>query len=305
MRRLVIPIVIVLGVFAWLIVRGGHAGEDVYSGTIEGRDVGVGSRVGGRIVEVAVAEGDSVHAGDVVVRFESDFLIAQVHEQQSRVAQAKASYDRVVSGPRREEIERARVDWEYAEKERKRQEAMLEKNVTTDQVYAAAVAAAEKAYQSYEELRRGSRSEDERQAAGALSEAEAALAFLKAQLDETVVRSPGPGIVQTFDLRVGDLVPAYQPVASILEAGDLWVHVYVPETELGKIHVGQTARLSIDTFPQRPFEAHVIAVRDQAEYTPRNVQTPEQRQDRVFAVKLSVGSSPEIKPGMTATVRFE
>ncbi len=305
MRRLVIPIVIVLGVFAWLIVRGGHAGPDVYSGTIEGRDVGVGSRVGGRIVEVAVAEGDSVHPGDVVVRFDADFLTAQVHEAESRVAQTKASYDRVVSGPRREEIERARVDWDYAEKERKRQESMLEKNVTTDQVYAAAAAAAEKAYQTYEELRRGSRSEDERQAAAVLSEAEAALALLKAQLDETVVRSPAAGIVQTFDLRVGDLVPAYQPVASILEAGDLWVHVYVPETVLGKIRVGQTAQLSIDTFPKRPFEARVIAVRDQAEYTPRNVQTPEQREDRVFAVKLSVGSSPEIKPGMTATVRFE
>ncbi len=304
MRRIIIPLVIVAAVFAWLVLRSGHATDTAYTGTIEGRDVAVGSLVGGRVESIHTSEGQAIHRADTVLVFETRLLDAQLLQQEARVAQAKAAYDRALAGPGAEEIERARIEWERAEKERRRRAALVEGQLVSDEAYDAAVAVAEQAQQTYEELQRGTRSEDKRQAQAALEEARRALEYLQRQREESVVRSPGEGVVQTFDLRPGDIVAPDAPVATILPDGERWVRVYVPENEIGAIHIGQAAALTVDTFPDRPFSAHVIAVRDRAEYTPRNVQTADQRKDRVFAVKLAVDPAPELKPGMTATVRF-
>jgi HlyD family secretion protein len=182
---------------------------------------------------------------------------------------------------------------------------LRDQSLLAEEAYDVAAANAEQALQAYEELRRGSRSEDEREAAAVLAQAEEGRAYLQDQRRESVVRSPAAGVIQTFDLRPGDLVAANQPVASILPVGNLWVRVYVPENEIGSVRIGQGAALSVDSFPERHFDAQVVAVRDRAEYTPRNVQTADQRRDRVFAVKLVVSQAPELKPGTTATVRFQ
>lgn len=305
MRRLIIPVLLVAGVFVWLVLRGGGSQDLVYSGTIEARDARVGSLVGGRVLEVLVEEGDSVAAGQLLVRLDGDLIASQVKEQEARVAQARAALDRVVSGPRREQIERARIEWDRAEKERKRQESLLAQALTSDEAYDAAAAAANSAFQAYDELRAGSRSEDERQARAVFDEAQSRLAYLHRQLAETEVRSPSRGLVQTLDLRPGDIVLPNQGVVAILEPAELWVRVFVPETRLGLVHVGQQVSFFIDTFPDRTFAAHVASVSARAEYTPRNVQTVEQRDDQVFAVKLDVLPAPELKAGMTATVRFD
>lgn len=306
MRRLIIPLILVVGVFAWLMIRGGNGPQgEFYSGTIEARDARVGSLVGGRVREVLVEEGDSVRTGDTIVRLESYLLEPQVREQQARVAQARAALDRVVTGPRREQVERARIEWERAEKERARQEQLLREAVTSDAAYDAAAAAAKSAFQAYEELRRGSRSEDEAQARATLEEAEGRLSVLRRQLEETEVRAPVTGLVQTIDLLPGDLVAAGQPLAVIIERDNLWVRVFVPETRLGRVRVGEPFDVYIDTFPDRPFKAHVASVSARGEYTPRNVQTADQREDLVFAVRLDLEPSPELKAGMTATVRVK
>jgi multidrug resistance efflux pump len=107
-----------------------------------------------------------------------------------------------------------------------------------------------------------------------------------------------------MDLRPGDLVGANQPVAKMLEPSQLWVRVYVPEPELGRVRVGQPAVLTVDTFPKREFPAKVVEIRTQSEYTPRNVQTLDQRMDQVFGVRVAVDPAPELKPGMAADVRL-
>jgi multidrug resistance efflux pump len=306
MRRLLIPLVVIVGIFAWLVFRGHrNASDHVYSGTIEARDASVGSLTGGRVSEVLVEEGDSVRAGQTLVRFDHYLLDPQIKEQQSRVEQMRANLERVMTGPRREQVERARIVWEHAEKERIRQDTLLKQGVTAQSTFDAATAEAQSAFQQYEELRRGSRSEDEQQARAQLEAEEGRLAILQRQLDEAEVRAPAGGIVQTMDLRPGDMIPANQPVAVLLESDELWVRVFVPETRLGHVKVGQAVDVSIDTFPKRAFKSHVSSVSDRAEYTPRNVQTPEQRQDQVFAVRLRLEPAPELKAGMTAIVHFE
>ena len=111
-------------------------------------------------------------------------------------------------------------------------------------------------------------------------------------------------VLEAIDLRPGDLVAANQPVARILEPSQIWVRVYVPEPRLGRVKIGQRAAVTVDSYPHRDFPGTVVEIRTQAEYTPRNIQTLDQRMDTVFGVKVAIEPTPELKPGMAATVRL-
>jgi membrane fusion protein YbhG len=276
----------------------------VLSGAIEARDVEVGSLLGGRVAAVHVEEGAAVVAGQPLVTFETDLVDAQVREQEAAVAQAAANLARVLKGPRSEERARAKVEMDNAERERRRLDDLAKQGVVARQAYDDAATRAEVTRKTYEELEHGSRAEDVAAARSALDREEQKLRYIRRQREETVVKAPASGVVQSLDLRPGDLVPANRPVASILEPSQVWVRVYVPEPRLGLVRVGQRAAITVDTFRDREFPGRVVEIRDRAEYTPRNVQTVDQRSDQVFGVKVAVDSAPELKPGMAAMVRL-
>jgi HlyD family secretion protein len=305
-RKAVVPVVLLLavgGAAAWYyFLRPQETEELTLSGSIEARTVEVGSLVGGRVARVFVEEGDTVQAGQPLVAFEPDLRDLEIAEQRARIAEAGAALARTEAGPRDEETRRARIDWESAETDRKRFQALFESGVIPRREYETAQVRAAKALETLREAERGGRREDVEAARAALAREEQRLAFLERQREEMLVTAPATGIVEVLDLRPGDLVAANQPVASILEPGQLWVRVYVPETELARVRIGQEARVFVDTYPDRPFRGRVVEVRDQGEYTPRNLQTLEQRSDQVFGVKVRIEPSPDLKAGMAALV---
>jgi multidrug resistance efflux pump len=306
MKRAVIVLFVLaaLGVGAWLVFGRRPAGPPRYAGTVEARDAQVGSLVGGRVARVLVDEGAPVRRGEILVVLESDLLDRQIEQQQGNVAAQKANLAKMERGPRNEEILRARADWSRAERNRRRSEALLRSGLVSPQQHDADAAQATMLEQTYRELERGNRPEDVAQARAQLASEEGRLAFLLRQKEELTVRAPADGVVETIDLRPGDLVAANQGIVTILEPSEVWVRVYVPEPELGRVHVGDRARVFVDTFPGRPFPGRVVEIRQQAEYTPRNVQTLDQRADQVFGVKIAIDPSPDLKAGMAATVRI-
>ena len=177
-----------------------------FSGSIEARDVEVGSLVGGRVASVLVEEGAAVKAGQPIVTLETDLGALQIREQRAVVEQARANLARVKAGPRREEIVRARAQADNAERERRRLEVLLDQGLIPRQQYDDAATAAKTAAETWRELARGSRVEDVQAAQAALDEAEQRLAFLLRQSQETVVKSPADGVVEALDLRPGDIV---------------------------------------------------------------------------------------------------
>jgi multidrug resistance efflux pump len=217
---------------------------------------------------------------------------------------ARANLAKMRAGPRSEEIVRARVEAENADRERRRLKALADAGIIGRQQYEDAATRARTAQETYRELARGNRPEDIRAAQAALEREEQRLAFLLRQAEETVVEAPADGIVETLDLRPGDLVAANQPVARILEPGQLWVRVWVPEPLLGRVRLGQKAAITVDTYPRREFSGKVVEIRQQGEYTPRNIQTLKQRMDLVFGVKVAIDPTPELKPGMAAQARM-
>jgi multidrug resistance efflux pump len=140
----------------------------------------------------------------------------------------------------------------------------------------------------------------------AVAQAEANLALLDTQISKLTVFSPMDGVVLTRNVEVGEFV---QPGATTFVLGqlnDLTITVYIPENRYGEISLGQQATVTVDSFPGATFNAEVIYISDQAEFTPRNVQTVEGRSSTVFAIKLKVTDSEnKLKIGMPADVVFK
>jgi multidrug resistance efflux pump len=270
------------------------------AGTIEARDTQVGSLVGGRVTRVHVQEGESVAAGQPLVSLEPDLLELQLQEQQGRVAEARARLALVREGPRAEELARVRVEWQVAENDRRRAEDLYQQGIVARQQYEAVESIAAARREALREREEGSRPAEIEAAFAAVQREEGRLSYLMRQREETVVKAPAAGLVQSIDLRPGDLVAPNQPVATLLEPTQLWVRVYVPETRLSQVRRGETVQVFVDGYPGRAFAGTVAEISPRAEYNPRNIQTLDQRSDQVFGVKVIPAPAPELKPGMAA-----
>lgn len=317
------------------------------SGTLEARNINVGSKVGGRVSEVLVYEGDHVQPGQALVRFEEYELQADLIQARGRYEQAKAALEKMQRGARPEEIEQARADeasrsnqvsqskadveraratYINAELAYRRMKELAESGVASRSQYddaeaqfnaaKAALQAAEHAVDAAQgqaasakaiELKtvRGNRVEDIAMARADVVAAEGALKMAETRYAEREVKAPAAAYVEVMDIRPGDLLQPNAPIAKLLEADQLYVIVYVPQDQIGHIKVGQKAEIRVDAFPNRPFNAVVEQIRQQAEFLPRNVQTKEEREHQVFGVRLRVENPQgQLRAGVNADVRF-
>ena len=136
-----------------------------------------------------------------------------------------------------------------------------------------------------------------------MAELQARVAELEVNLREQTIFAPERAVVEVLAVRPGDLVPPNTPVVRVLRAEDLWVKVYVPETELGKVRLNQEDEVRIDSYPDKVFRGVVIQVASISEFTPRNVQSVDERRHQVFGVKVRVPNPQGVfKAGMAAEV---
>lgn len=171
------------------------------------------------------------------------------------------------------------------------------------------VAAAKAKFAEAEAVRvrveRGYRSEEIAAALAQLNRAKASLRDAETRYREREVIAPSNATVEVLDVRPGDLIAPNAPIALLLERGETYVRVYVPETEFGLVRLGQSAELRVDAFPKKPFHATVEQINQQAEFLPRNVQTREERAHQVVGIKLRIDDPAGlIRAGMSADVRM-
>ncbi len=137
-------------------------------------------------------------------------------------------------------------------------------------------------------------------------EAQASVDLINAQMAKLTVYAPMDGVILTRSIQPGEFVQAGGPALTMANLSSLTITVYIPEDRYGQISLNQAATVSVDSFPGQTFQAWVIYISDQAEFTPRNVQTVEGRSSTVYAVKLTVSDSQgKLKPGMPADVTFK
>lgn len=326
------------------------------SGTVEARNIRVGSKVGGRINQVLVREGDRVEAGQILVTFDdkelkaaleqskanaekaqSGFRPEEVAEARAAAAQAKADYDMRVNGYRQEDIAAAQADLNRAQADEvrthldfQRYDALAEKDLVSKQQrdtaeanWKMALAQQQNAKQKLDQLQRGYRPEEiaaaearYRQAQATLEKfergnrhedvelAKAAYAYDEARFRERQVAAPNASIVEVLDVRPGDLIPPNTPVATLLEQDQIYVRIYIPETLIGHVKVGEKAEVRVDSFEKTVFEGVVEQINQQAEFLPRNVQTRDERVHQVIGVKIRINAAGKVLPGMAADVKL-
>lgn len=381
-RRIVLAVVLLAALAAaavgWRYIRGPGNGPLRASGTIETVEVRVSFKVGGRVVERPVDEGDHVEPGTLIGRLESLDLQADVARLRSvlrasetqipqlrteirlqealtraRIGEAQAALTareeqlaELRAGARPQELQMAEAEvreakatLDNATADLRRSEELYRRELIPaqqlDTARTTARVAAERhrsAVERYALTREGARKEqirraeaDVRQARAALLSAKAgeievfhrrqqlstleanvardraALAAVEAQLGYTTLRSPQVGVVLRKHVESGEIIAAGTPAVTIADLHDVWLKIYVPESKLGRVKLGQKADIVTDSYPGKRYRGRVTFISSEAEFTPKNVQTQEERVKLVFAVKITVDNpAQELKPGMPA-----
>lgn len=391
------------------------------TGTLQAKEIAIGSKVGGRIKIINVREGQEVKQGDVILEFEVPELEARAQQLKDQIsiqraelkellngprpneiaqaraacAEAKAQHQMMMRGYRKEEIEssihkrheaqahldlltagyrkedierehdmmeEAHIRAEWLHKDWKRYEQLASEGAISRRdaedlksKYDAAQCLYLAAKQAYAKLKSGPRHEEvtaaqerlnslveqedlmlrgyrpeeieaakqrylsakahldlllegtriERieKARAALKRDEAVLAELEAQLKDRLVVAPAPSEVSVMDLHKGELIPANKAVATLTRLDDVWTRVYIPTRELARVSTGQIVELRVDAFPGRVFKGRVVQIPGMAEFTPRNIQTAEERSQQVFGLKVQLDNPDHtLRGGMNAEI---
>lgn len=341
------------------------------TGQIEGVTADAGSKLGGRVTEVLVREGDAVNKGDILVRLETDEAAAKLAAAKAQLAQAEAMVAKLEHGARPQEVSRAeaaaarakhqyemalngsraqekeaaraavaaaRAQRDQARADYDRAQRLYEQDVMPRQLYDQArhgleaaeaqleaarerqnlveegtreerVSMAKAAYEQAEaflsEVKEGARQEDVAAGRAARDAAAAAVQLAEVGMKEMTINAPFDGFVEALDVDPGDLVKP-GALIRIADPERLELTVFVSAGALGHIKRGDAVTLTTDSLGDETFEGEVIYIATQGEFTPRNLQTQEERVQQMFGVKVALDSAGgRLKAGMSATVHFD
>ena len=285
---------------------GDNSGAIEASGTIEGTDIHVASQVVGQIREVRVREGSQVSMGDTLVVVDATEYRLQLNQARATTRAQQAAYRLAVEGSRREDIIQAEATARTATADYKRMKELLASQTVTQKQYDDAYARYVAAEQTYQKLLAGARAEEIAGARARAEAAEAQVELLEKKVQDCWITSPSSGTVTLQAVEPGEFVTIGREVVRVTYLDRVELTIYVNETDLGRVTLGQSADVRIDSAPERRFDGTVVYISPVAEFTPKNVQTKEERTKLVFAVRLEV-ENPDgtLKPGLPADATLE
>jgi HlyD family secretion protein len=271
-----------LGILSVLLLATAcHRQNNAVSGTIEVDEVHVGPRMGGRVEKIFAQEGDKLGPGQMIVELDAA-------ELQARRQLAAAQINSAIH-----DAEAQTAQLEFMRDDALRQQDLLKRKVVSpsDAERTASVARAQEKIVEAAKTR--------------VVQARAQLADIDAQFAEMQVKAPTDSILEVLSVKVGDVLAPNREVATLILPQHLWVRVFVPEPWLGLIKVGDPVHVRVDSFPGKDFDGTVEQVNRQAEFTPRNVQTVEDRIRQVYGVKIRLPNNDDrLRAGMSADVVF-
>ncbi len=322
-----IPIIVVaiaiIALLVWLFVIRPNGADSalVASGTVEATEARLGFQAAGRIESILVDEGDAADSGNVLAQLDRTEALARRDQAEAQVAAARALLAELESGFRPEEVAQARAarraadeQLRDAERDLDRTKTLFEGGAVSQEIfdkartrYDIAESQSAQAMEQYRLVESGPRTERIAAQRAQLANAEAALRNIDAVLNNMTVRSSFDGIVTVRHREPGEIVSPGAPVLTVMNRGNRWIRIYVPEYHLGGLQLGQLVSISSDTYPDRTYKGEVTYIASEAEFTPKTVQTTEERVKLVYAVKVRIleDANFELKPGMPADVTFE
>ena len=292
-----------------------HKGAIEASGTLEAVDVNVSAKVPGQLQQMLVQEGSQVNVGDTLAILDHSTMELQLKQAQAGVELADAQYQLLVNGARVEDVRQAeealrqiesssknaRYDYERMRELYKSKSVSKKQYDDAESRYTIAKAQLSSAKQNLQKMKSFARPEDLAAAKARLNQAKANADIIRKQIVDAYILAPVPGTVTHKPVEVGELVGAGTIIATISRLEKMNLMIYVGEQELGKVKLNGSADIVIDTYPGKSFPGQVIYISPTAEFTPKNVQTKEDRTKLVFGVKLEVENRDgALKSGMPA-----
>ena len=322
--RMIVPVVLgAVAVLAWVALRNGKAGDALLeaSGTVEATEADLGFQMPGRVARVGPREGDSVTPGEELAALDAAEFEAARAWAAAQVAAAQARLSELEGGSRKEEVAQAdaaaraaRQREDEASREAGRSERLFQGGAVSrsDRDRAAtalelAVLARVQAEEAAALVREGPRQESLDAQRAVVAQADANLAHALATLANAVITAPFAGSVTVRHREPGETVAPGAPVLTLQDPDDRWVRIYVAEDRIGRVNVGQSAQITSDSWPDQVYEGRVVYIGSEAEFTPRNVQTSEERTRLVYPVKVRItaDASFDLKPGTPADVLLQ
>jgi HlyD family secretion protein len=266
------------------------AGFAVGNGRLEAEEIHVATKLPGRVEEMLVDEGDRVEADQVVARMDAATLRAELRSAEAAIAKAREARHAAQALLAQRESECA-----LARTQLRRIEALHEQRVASQEQVDVQRTRKETAEAGCEAARA-----QVADAEAAIDAARAQAERIRADLEDMVLEAPRAGRVQYRLTEPGEVIPAGGRVVTLLDLSDVTMTVFLPNAEAGRVRMGAEARVRLDALPERPLPARVVFVASEAEFTPKQVETREERQNLSFRVKvrLTDGEDALVKPGM-------
>ena len=285
------------------------------SGTIEAREVAVASKIGGQVLEIKAEEGSPVKKGDILVLVDHEALDIQLRQAEAGVALAEAQLALLRKGARAEDVRQGEealrqtgANLKVAADDAGRMRELAARGSVTpkqrddaDARLIVAQAQEASAKEALSKLKQMTRPEEINAADARLAQAVAASDLLRKAIADCTVVSPVAGIVTRRPVEAGELVSPGMTVLTVSELDRVHVMLFVTEKDLGRVRLGGEADVTIDAAPARVFKGRVTFISPEAEFTPKNIQTKEDRVKLVFGVKVEI-PNPDgaLKPGLPA-----
>lgn len=285
------------------------------SGTIEATNIIVSSKSSGQVSSLNVDEGTMVKKGDTLLVIDHELLDIQLKQAIAGRDLSSAQYAMLKNGARTEDIKQveevlnqAEINFGLAEKDKVRMQSLYESKSITKKQYEDAIAKFEitkaqfnSAKENLRKIKNLARPEELQQAEANFKKSESSVDLFKKNIKDCSVVAPMGGFIVKKFVEIGEMV---NPLSSLFKISDLStvdLVIYVSEEELGLVKLGQNADVSVDAFKDKIFEGEVIFISPEAEFTPKNIQTKDERTKLVFAVKIKIKNpSFDLKPGMPA-----
>lgn len=277
--------------FLWLSPPALPEGILYGNGRIEATEVTVSAEVGGRVLESTLVEGRAVQKNDLLVRLDEADLTTRLRQAEANAAAAQRAQAQV-----ERQLIPARHHVQTADDDLARYRKLRETGYVSSQMLDRAENQQREARGAVETL-----AARQAQAAASREAAQREVELLRSQAGKAVIRAPAAGTILSKGIEAGELAAPGRTIAVLADLARIELKIYVPESEIGKIKLNDPARVRVDAFPQRTFDARVARVDQRAQFTPKDVHMPDERARLVFGVVLAVDNpQAHLKPGMPA-----
>jgi HlyD family secretion protein len=313
--------VIAAGIYAYtrLAKKSEPENQITLSGNIEAHESLISFKVQGRIVDLSIEEGQEVKPGQLLARLDdADYQqkvridAANVHVRESNLALALAGTREQEIKAAEETMLEAQADLQQKKLDNDRSQRLFGRDAISAQdrdlaetALKRSQAAFQAAQQRYSQALEGTRKEDIAIARANVQQARANLGLSRVNLDYAVLRSPAEGVITVRQAELGEVVVPGTPIVTLADLDHIWLRAYIAETDLGRVHWGQDATITTDTYPGKQYHGRISFISSTAEFTPKSVQTYKERVTLVYRVKIDIDNpNHELKPGMPADARI-